>query len=182
MPASLEALPDDPATLKAMIVAERAEADRMAASVRTYEALIQALKIHIAKLKKQKFRPSSEKIAREIEQLQLALEDLVARPAPDDPTEPEAAPTTAEAPAERVAPRRRGKPRIAETILRERIMLDPGERCPGCGGPLRLVGEDVSEILDFIAAKLKVVETTRLKKSCRRCEKIVQPAAPTRPV
>lgn len=76
MSPSLEALPDDPAALKAMLVAERAEADRMAASMRAYEALIQALKIHIARLKKQKFGPSSEKIAREIEQLQLALEDL----------------------------------------------------------------------------------------------------------
>jgi transposase len=88
MLAPLEALPDDPAVLKAMIVAERAETDRMAASVRAYEALIQALKIHIARLKKQKFGPSSEKIAREIEQLQLALEDLeVAQMTPAAPGE-----------------------------------------------------------------------------------------------
>jgi hypothetical protein len=58
----LDALPDDPATLKAIILAQRAEAERMAASVRAYEALIQALKIRIAKLKRQKFGPSSEKI------------------------------------------------------------------------------------------------------------------------
>ena len=32
------------------------------------------------------------------------------------------------------------------------LVLDPGERCPDCGGALRLVGEDVAEILDFIAA------------------------------
>jgi len=177
MPAPLETLPDDPAALKAMIVAERAEADRMAASMRAYEALIQALKIHIARLRKQKFGPSSEEIAREIEQLQLALEDLeVARASPDQPPEPEAEARTAEAPMERTAPRRRGKPRIAETTLRERIVLDPGERCPDCSGVLRLVGEDVSEILDFIAAKLKGVETTRLKKSCRHWETIVPPA------
>jgi transposase len=40
----------------------------------------------------------------------------------------------------------------------------------------------VSEILDFIQAKLKLVETARLKKSCRRCEAMVQSPAPTRPV
>lgn len=57
----LDALPDDPATLKAIILTQRAEAERMAASVRAYEALIQALKIRIAKLKRQKFGPSSEK-------------------------------------------------------------------------------------------------------------------------
>ena len=57
-----DALPDDPATLKEIILAQRAEALRMAASVRAYEALIQALRIRIAKLKRQKFGSSSEKI------------------------------------------------------------------------------------------------------------------------
>ena len=78
--------------------------------------------------------------------------------------------------------RHRRQPRVTPTTPRERIVLDPGEDCPRCGGPLRLVGEDVSEILELIAAKLKVVETARLKKSCRRGEKITQPAAPSRPI
>jgi DNA repair exonuclease SbcCD ATPase subunit len=179
MDPSLDSLPDDPATLKAMIIAQRAEADRMAASVRAYEALVQALRIRIARLKRQKFGASSEKIEREIDQLQLALEDLeVAIAAAAEPAEPEPPAAT----TQRAAPRRRGKPRITGPLARERIILDPGERCPDCGGVLRLVGEDLSEILDLIAARLKVIETARLKKSCRHCEKIVQPAAPTRPL
>ena len=155
----------------------------MAASVRAYEALIQALKIRIAKLKRQKFGSSSEKIEREIDQLQLALEDLeVAMATAEAKPEPTEAAATPETPAERAAPRRRGKPRIAETTARERVVLDPGECCPDCGGPLRLVDEDVAEILDLVAAQLKVIETARLKKSCRQCERIVQPPAPTRPI
>ena len=51
--ASLDKLPDDPAALKAIIVAQRAEAVLMEASERAYEALIQALKIRIARLRKQ---------------------------------------------------------------------------------------------------------------------------------
>jgi transposase len=180
---SSETLPDDPATLKAMIIAQRVEAARLQASVRAYEALTQALKIRIAKLQRQKFGPSSEKIQREIEQLELTLEDLevamAAASASDDADERD----EAEAPSfERSEPRRRGKPRVDATTPRERIVLDPGDQCPQCGEPLRLLGEDVSEILDFIAAKLKVVETVRLKKSCRCCEKIVQTRAPTRPI
>ena len=57
-----ETLPDDPAMLKAMIIAQQAETVRLQASVRAYETLIQALKIRIAKLQRQKFGPSSEKI------------------------------------------------------------------------------------------------------------------------
>ena len=182
MLSSLDRLPDDPAALKAIILAQQEEVARLTASARAYEALVQALKIRIARLQRQKFGPSSEKIEREIEQLQLTLEDLeVAMAAAGTPTglddtelQPEAALASPQ--------RRRGKPRVADHAPRERIVLDPGDRCPECGGTLRLIGEDVSEILDFIAAKLKVVETARLKKSCRSCENIVQPPAPTRPI
>jgi transposase len=44
------------------------------------------------------------------------------------------------------------------------------------------MGEDVSELLDMIAAQMKVVQIARIKKSCRRCEKIVQEPAPSRPI
>ena len=44
------------------------------------------------------------------------------------------------------------------------------------------MGEDVSELLDMIAAQMKVVQIARIKKSCRRCEKMVQEPAPSRPI
>lgn len=198
-----ETLPEDPALLQAMVLGLRTEIAGMAAANRAYEALVQALKITIAKLKKQRFGRSSEKIDREIEQLELALESLETARAAADTTAEADTPAVEDAPtAETAAPdsvppqRRRGKPRIAEDAPRETIVLDPGERCPDCGGVLRLVGEDVAEILDFIAAKLKVVEVHRPKKSCARrddcpldshptllaCERMVQTPAPPQPV
>jgi transposase len=180
MVVALESLPDDPIVLKAIILAQQEQITRFAATERALDALVQALKVRIAKLQKQKFGPSSEKIEREIEQLQLALEDLeVAMAAADTSPEPEQDKAEDNSTPTR---RRRGKPQVSDDTPRERIVLDPGELCPDCGGPLRLLGEDVSAILDFIAAKLKLVETARLKKSCRLCEKIVQPPAPTRPI
>lgn len=44
------------------------------------------------------------------------------------------------------------------------------------------MGEDVSELLDLVAAQMKVIQIARVKKSCRRCERMVQPAAPSRPI
>lgn len=76
----------------------------------------------------------------------------------------------------------RRRPRVSANAVRARRELDPGTCCPDCGGDLRLVGEDVSEILDMIAAQMKVVQIARLKKSCRRCEKMVQVPAPSRPL
>lgn len=177
--------PDDPAKLRAMIAAleaenaaMRAETTRLTAVLKAHEALVQALQIRIAKLQRQKFGASSEKIEREIEQLELALEALeVAASAAREPEEePKAEPAVAE-PASM-----RRKPKVSEATPRERIVLDPGDACPDCGGEVRLVGEDMSEILELISARLKVIETARPKKSCRRCEKITQTPAPSRPI
>ena len=177
-------LPDDPAVLKAMIAALRAENAQMTATLRAHDLLVQALRVRIAKLKKQAFGKSSEKIEREIEQLELALEDLQVAMAEADTTPAEESDTGADdTPADEddaKTPRRR--PRVSETTPRERRELDPGDVCPDCGGELRVLGEDVSALLDMIAAQLKVIEVARVKKSCRRCEKIVQEPAPSRPI
>ncbi|MCC0028708.1 MAG: IS66 family transposase [Brucellaceae bacterium] len=181
-----ENLPEDPALLKAMITALQAENARMSATLRAHDQLIQTLRLRIAKLKKQVFGQSSEKIEREIEQLELALEDLLIAAAEsgtavvDDGQDDSALGTTA---AGEVADRpSRRRPRVSDSTPRERQELDPGSCCPDCGGDLRMVGEDVSEMLDLIAAQLKVVQIARPRKSCRRCERMVQVPAPSRPI
>ncbi|WP_110506234.1 IS66 family transposase, partial [Salipiger marinus] len=98
--------------------------------------------------------------------------------APTDQVKAEPSPSGSE--SSEKAPRRR--PRVSDKTPRERRELDPGSCCPDCGGDLRLVGEDVSEMLDLVAAQLKVLEIARSKKSCRRCERMVQTPAPSRPI
>ena len=177
-------LTDDPAVLKALIAALQAENAKISATLRAHDQLIQTLRLRIAKLKKQVFGQSSEKIEREIEQLELALEDLLIASAESETAVPDGAPEAASfEPAEEAADRpSRRRPRVSDSTPRERQELDPGSCCPDCGGDLRVVGEDVSEMLDLIAAQMKVVQIARLKKSCRRCERMVQVPAPSRPI
>ena len=181
-----QTLPDDPALLKALVAALQAENAKISATLRAHDALIQTLRLRIVKLKKHVFGQSSEKIEREIEQLELALEDLLIAAAEsetalmDDGQDKGALETTV---AGEVADRpSRRRPRVSDSTPRERQELDPGSCCPDCGGDLRMVGEDVSEMLDLIAAQLKVVQIARPKKSCRRCERMVQVPAPSRPI
>ena len=186
----LASLPDDPSELKAKITAIEAEnarmrmdVERMMATVRAHEALVQALRIRIARLQRQKFGPSSERIEREIEQLELALEALevaassAGEPIADDEDETEAAEEPRPASE---APSRRRKPKVSATTPRERLVLDPGEACPDCGGALRLVGEDVTEMLEVIPRRWKVIQTVRETFACRDCERISQAPAPFR--
>ena len=176
-------LPDDPAALKEMIL-------QLQASLRAHDLLVQSLRMRIARLRRQAFGKGSEKIAREIEQLEFALESLQVAEAevalPPEPDSVETVPISStsndqgdtEAPEK--APRRR--PRVSPDTPRERREPDPGESCPECGGALRLVGEDVSQILEMITARLKLIEVARPKKSCRCCERMVQCPAPSRPI
>jgi len=181
MSETAENLPDDPAVLKAMIAELQAENAKITATLRVHDQLVQALRLRIAKLQKLAFGKSSEKIEREIAQLELALEDLLVAVAEDDDAmidegHDEPIPEAADAPA------LRRRPHVSDETLRERRELDPGSCCPDCGGDLRVVGEDVSELLDMIAAQMKVIQIARIKKSCRRCEKMVQEPAPSRPI
>lgn len=79
-----ENLPDDPAALKAMIAALQAKNATISATLRVHDQLVQALRLRISKLQKLAFGKSSEKIEREIEQLELALEDLLVAVAKGD--------------------------------------------------------------------------------------------------
>lgn len=72
-----ENLPNDPAILKVMIAVLQAENAKISATLRVHDQLVQALRLRIAKLQKLAFGKSSEKVEREIKQLELALEDLL---------------------------------------------------------------------------------------------------------
>jgi transposase len=49
-------------------------------------------------------------------------------------------------------------------------------------GALRKIGEDVTEMLELIPRQWKVIQHVREKFSCRACEAITQPPAPSHPI
>ncbi|MGH8702178.1 MAG: IS66 family transposase [Burkholderiales bacterium] len=139
--------------------------------VRSAHAEIERLKLIIAKLKRLQFGRRSEKRDREIEQLELWLEELQVSITPA----PAAQPSLDEQPQ----PVRRALP---EHLPRERVVHEPACTCPDCGAPMRKIGEDVSEVLDYVPARFKVIRHVRPKLACPSCERIVQVAAPSRPI
>lgn len=66
----------------------------------------------------------------------------------------------------------RGRPRLPKDLPRERIEYTLPQNacvCDRCGESLTRIGEEVSEQLDFVPARLKVLEQARAKYACR-CE------------
>ncbi len=79
------------------------------------------------------------------------------------------------------APRKPVRRPLPPELPRETKTIAPvQEACPGCGGKLRQLGEDVSEILEYVPARFKVIRTVRPKLSCADCSQIVQAPAPNR--
>jgi transposase len=175
-----DSLPDDVETLRSMLAAERA-ARAAAESEAQYRALlIEKLKYTIKKLRHERFGQSSERSA-VLEQLELELAEVEADAAQAEATvQMAAARAKIEVRAfERRKPARRPLP---EHLPRERVVYPSPSACPCCGGVLHKLGEDVTETLELIPRQWKVIQHVREKFSCRSCEAITQPPAPSHPI
>lgn len=171
-------LPDlntlDSEALKALVLATHAELISRKAELISHKNEIESLKLLILKLRRMQFGPRSEKLGQQIEQLELRLEDLEARSS----VRPELTPSVSEQPKKQAA----RKPLPAD-LPRETETFEPKHKaCPDCGGTLTKLGEDVSEMLEYVPEHFKVIRTVRPKLSCSRCDAIVQEPAPHRPI
>jgi len=157
------ALPDDPETLKAMLIAERERAERLVQIIRD--------------LQRHRFGRRAESLPED--QLLLALEDVEQREAEA------AAATEAKSPAARAdgtRKRRANRGALPAHLPRVESLVDVEDKtCPCCKGALHRIGEDVSEKLDVVPAQFRVLVTRRPKYACRACESgVVQQPAPAR--
>jgi transposase len=152
------ALPDDVEQLKQLVIAQRVE--------------LEHLKLLIAKLRRMQFGRSSEKLDRELGQRELELEELQI-------SQDKLLAAVRAVRPELAAPRRQPLP---EHLPREQRLYQPRCSCPDCGGVLRQIGEDVSEMLEHVPEQFKVIRIIRPKLACEHCERIVQEPAPSRPI
>ena len=142
------------------------------------DAMIQELKLEIAKLRRDKYGISSERRVRLIDQLELQLEELEAA-ATEDALAAEQAASGTDATVcafTRRKPLRRAFP---AHLPRERVVIEAPTSCSCCGSDhIVKMGCDITETLEVIPRQWKVIQTVREKFTCRTCEKISQPPAP----
>lgn len=163
MPTTGDALPDDPGTLKAMLIAERAQNER----------LVQIIK----ELQRHRFGRRAESLPED--QMLLGLEEAEQAEAAGEASTEEATPAERTA---RAARRRVNRGSLPAHLPRIETLADIDDKtCPGCAHPLHRIGEDVSERLDMVPAQFRVLVVRRPKYACRACEDVVvQAPAPAR--
>ena len=167
-------------------LAEKAQANALnaeaeTARVRAINADLLARNAHLElmneKMRRDKYGASSERSRRLIDQLELTFEELEA-----DATEAEGLGAIAAAKATTITAftRVRSTRRDFDPGLpREQVVIPAPELCPCCGSAdLSHLPADITETLEKVPARHKVIQTVREKVSCRQCEKISQPPAP----
>ena len=158
-----DALPDDLQTLKAMLLAERCESER--------------LRQIIKELQRHRFGRRAEALPEE--QMLLGLEEVEQVEASGEAKQDENAPDSR---AARVGKRRINRGALPAHLPRIEIVVDIDDKtCPCCKGELHQIGEDKSERLDMVPAQFRVLVTRRPKYACRSCEDgVIQASAPAR--
>jgi transposase len=158
-----DSLPDDPGTLKAMLIAERVQNER--------------LRQIIKELQRHRFGRRAETLPED--QMLLGLEDVEQVAASGEAASDAANPTER---ASRAAKRRVNRGSLPAHLPRIEMVVDIEDRsCPCCGKALHRIGEDTGERLDIVPAQFRVLIVRRPKYACRACENVVvQAPAPAR--
>ncbi|HEY5278814.1 MAG TPA: IS66 family transposase [Pseudolabrys sp.] len=168
MTISPDQLPDDAEALKRIIAA-------MAQDVTVAQAEIAKLRFQLARYRRAEFGRSSEKLARETDQLELAIEALETDQAERLAAASPIVAAAIDAASEVQKPARRALP---DHLPREEIIHPAPCACPACGGPLRRIADEVTETLDYVPGRFKVIRHIRAKLSCRACDTVVAASAP----
>ena len=181
-----QALQDQLATVEHARVVTAAELASTAAELRAAKATIQLtaleiekLKVQLARLRRMQFGQSSERLNREIEQLELRLEEL-------ETVEAETTSASADAGVPPPA-REKRKPKrlpLPDHLPRHEVVhaAPHGDGCGACGGTMSALGEDVTEVLEYVPGRFQVVRHVRPKLACQRCDAITQAPAPALPI
>src|SRR6195952_1233675 len=158
-----DVLPDDPMMLKAMLLAERMQNERLRQIIRD--------------LQRHQFGRRAETLPKD--QMLLGLEDVEQTAASDAAVAEQATPAARQAGA---AKRRANRGALPAHLPRIETTIDLDDKtCLCCQGALHRIGEDRSERLDIVPAQFRVVVTRRPKYACRSCEDgVVQAPAPAR--
>ncbi len=194
-------LPSDPDDLRALVAqmqtrlaaseqaleaereAHRATHDELAAAknaILLTTLQIEKLKATLAKLRRMKFGQSSERMASQADQLELTLEELEAEQAHAECVIEGKLPDR-EPKASSSRPRRKPLP---EHLPRDEVIHSAlaADGCTACGGAMSALGEDVTEVLEYVPGSFRVVRHVRPKLACTCCDAISQAPAPALPV
>ncbi len=182
LPTDLEALRVFAESLQAELARKEIEIAANAAEIHAKTLHIEKLKMQLAVLRRARFGRSSEKLDRDIDQLELLIGELEEEQAESTARAQATDPVSCDQAAGRLRKHPVRKP-LPPHLPRETVVHEPVCACPGCGGTVfSRIGQDERELLEYVPSSFKVIQHIRPKLSCRACETIVQAPMPALPI
>lgn len=167
---SLDPLPDDPQDLKGLVTL-------MGEEIKALTLKIEDLQGQLAGHRKARFGSKSESLQQLAFDLQEDKEIAAAALAQQDETGQEDG-----AESDKRRKRQHSRAPLPDHLERQAELLSPGEACASCGGALRLLGQDVTQELEYIPGRFVVREIIRPRMACSCCERFAQAPLPSRPI
>lgn len=161
--------------------AQQARIDSLTGELKLAHLTIDKLKIELSYLRRMQYGRSSEKLDH-AGQLELMDSAPAAHPAANDDASSNVTPLARRRNAK--GKTRAGLRELPAHLPRQTVVHQPdgGCTCVACGTGLRVIGQDVSEVLDYEPGNFLVMRHVRPKLACGSCHSIRQAIAPVRPV
>jgi transposase len=154
MPLRREDLPHDTGALTAMVLTLAAENETLKAVIK--QANLQAF----GQRSERADLVAEGQLSLELGDLEPAVEATVTQAEPPSQT-----------PGDKRKPAQRNIGRLPSWLPRVIEVIEPETKtCACCSGALHKIGEDASEALDVVPARVRVLRTVRPKYACRACE------------
>jgi len=146
-------LPEDPSSLKAIIISDREK-------IQYLEEQVRLLKNEIFGRKSEKRPAPDDNQIYLFNEVAVALSEKVEKSASENVVVPEH------------SRRKPGRKPLPPELPRIEIIhdLDESEKSCGCGSQLKRIGEEVCEKLDYVPARIQVERHIRYKYACPACE------------
>lgn len=186
----LKNLPEDPRILRRLVVDFAHKNSSLSQENQELRDEIADLREQLALERAKKYGASSEKIRRELDEMELravvkdeaaalceAETDVEAKAEDEEefeevPVENRQDPDSTQPKNAKIKP---GRIKLPENLLREERLIPAPDTCPDCGSKnFRKIADDVSETLEYEPATFKVIKHIRPRCACINCEKVVQ--------
>ena len=156
-------MPNDPVELQGLVTL-------LSSEVKSQALMIEKLQHQLHGANRHRFGTTSESL----EQLQLFTENVEIAVATEEP-----APVALQDSDIKNKPKRKPLP---DHLRRNQQVLSAGDNCNACGGDLKILGEDVTEELEYVPGRFIVNQIIRPRAACNCCEAIQQADMPSRPI
>ena len=170
-------LPTDVKTLQELLLEAQSLLQEKELLITKKEAQINTLLEQLKLARYQRFAPSSEKQSPQQGELFDEAEQIITtEPIEEDSEVADESETEAKKPKKK---KKRGRSPLPANLPRVEVIHDLAESdkvCPHDGQPLHKIGEEVSEQLEIIPAKVQVIRHRRFKYGCRCCEQGIHQA------